>query len=203
LKALEYGRYDINGYHFWTAKLEVSHPFAATTNSGVVANDEDTSRLAANYYGIHQKIIKYTFGGNKELKDVFFECDWFDLVNGTRVDDFGMAEVKHESRYLGNNILFAHQAQQVYYLSYPHKSMKHWWVVYKVNPEMDTHQYDAYMESHDDDHVVPVYQEENEGDQGLHFTVSEGAGLIELTTRDVELIEGELGPSKKHLQKSK
>jgi hypothetical protein len=34
VKALEYGRYDINGYHFWMAKLEVSHPLAATTNSG-------------------------------------------------------------------------------------------------------------------------------------------------------------------------
>jgi hypothetical protein len=27
------------------------------------------------------------------------------------VDDFGVAEVKHESRYSGNNLLFAHQAQ--------------------------------------------------------------------------------------------
>jgi hypothetical protein len=42
---------------------------------------------------------------------VFFECDWFDPVNGTRVDDFGIVEVKHESRYSGNNLLFAHQAQ--------------------------------------------------------------------------------------------
>jgi hypothetical protein len=62
------------------------------------------------------------------------------------VGDFGMVEVKHKSRYLCNNLLFAHQAQQMYYLSYPHESIKHWWVVYKVNPEMDTHRYDAYME---------------------------------------------------------
>jgi hypothetical protein len=72
----------------------------------------------------------------KELKVVFFQCDWFDPVNGTRVDDFGMVEVKHESRYSGINLLFAHQAQHVYYLSYPHSSLKNWWVVYKVNPEM-------------------------------------------------------------------
>jgi hypothetical protein len=138
VKALEYGRYDINGYHFWMAKLEVSHPLAATTNSGVVANGEDVNGLATDYYGVLQKIIEFTFGGNKELKVVFFECDWFNPVNGTKVDDFGMVEVKHESRYSGNNFLFAHQAQQVYYLSYPHESMKHWWVVYKVNPKMDT-----------------------------------------------------------------
>jgi hypothetical protein len=42
---------------------------------------------------------------------VFFQCDWFDPVNGTEVDDFGMVEVKHESSYSGNNLLFVHQAK--------------------------------------------------------------------------------------------
>jgi hypothetical protein len=93
------------------------------------------------------------------------------------VDDFGMVEVKHESRYSCNNLLFTDQAQQVHYLSYPHKSMKHWKVVYKVNPEMDTRRYDAYVKSNDDDVVVHVYKEENEGHQSLSFTVSNGAGL--------------------------
>jgi hypothetical protein len=106
VKALEYCRYDINGYHFQMVKLEVSHPLAATTNSGIVANGKDASRLVADYYDVLQKIIEYAFGGTKELKVVFFECDWFDPVNGTRVDDFGMVEVKHKSRY--NIILFAH-----------------------------------------------------------------------------------------------
>jgi hypothetical protein len=47
----------------------------------------------------------------KSIKLYFFECDWFDPINDTRVDDFCMVEVKHESRYSGNNLLFAHQAQ--------------------------------------------------------------------------------------------
>jgi hypothetical protein len=68
---LESGRYDINGYRFQTAKLEASRPLAATTNSGVVANGEDASRLAVDYYGILQKIIEYTFSGAKELNVVF------------------------------------------------------------------------------------------------------------------------------------
>jgi hypothetical protein len=114
------------------------------------------------------------------------------------VDDFGIVLVQHESRYSGNNLLFAHQAQQVYYLSYPHESMKHWWVVYKVNPEIDTRRYDAYMERHDNDDVVHVYQEENKG-----HTVSDKAGPTELATRDVELMEEEPGPSKKRFQKTK
>jgi hypothetical protein len=42
----------INGYRFQTAKLEVSHPLATTTNSGVVANGEDASRLATDYYSV-------------------------------------------------------------------------------------------------------------------------------------------------------
>jgi hypothetical protein len=65
VKALEYGRYDINGYRFWTMKLEASHPLAATTNNGVVANGEDSSGLAAYYYDVLQKIIEYTFSGTK------------------------------------------------------------------------------------------------------------------------------------------
>jgi hypothetical protein len=182
VNALEYGHYDVNGYHFLMVKLEASLPLAATTNSGVVANGEDASGPAADYYGVLQKILEYTFSGTKELKVVFFECDWFDLVNDTRVDDFGMVEVKHKSCYLGNNLLFAQQAQQVYYLCYPDKSMKNWWVVYKVNSEMNTHRYDAYVERHDDDDVVHVYQEEIEGHRC--FTVSDKAGLTELATRD-------------------
>jgi hypothetical protein len=71
VKALEYDLYDINRYRFRTAKLEVSRPLAATTNSRVVANDEDVSGLAADYYDVLQKIIEYTFDGNKELKVEF------------------------------------------------------------------------------------------------------------------------------------
>jgi hypothetical protein len=138
-----------------------------------------------------KKILEYTFSGAKEMKVVLLKCDWFDPVNGTRVDNFGMVEVKHESCYSVNNLLFTHQAQQVYYISYPQESMKNWWVVYKVNLEMDTRRYDAYVKRHDDDDdVVHVYQEEID----VHhcFTVSDGAGLTELPD-----------PSKKRIWKSK
>jgi hypothetical protein len=120
-----------------------------------------------------KNILEYTFGGAKELKVVFFECDWLDPVNGTRVDDFDMVEMKHVSHYSSNSLLFAHQAQQVYDLSYPHESMKIWWVVCKVNPGMDTHRYDEYVERHDDDDdddddVIHVYQEEIEVHQNFN-----------------------------------
>jgi hypothetical protein len=115
---------------------------SSTCNSGVVTSGEYASRVAADYYDVLQKIIEYTFGGTKELNVVFFQCDWFDPIHGTRVGDFGMVEVKHESRYTSINLLLAHQVQQVYYLSYPHVSLKNWWVVYKVNSEIHTRRYD-------------------------------------------------------------
>jgi hypothetical protein len=55
VKALEYGRYDINEHHFWMVKLKASRPLAATTNSGVVANGKDASGLGADYYDVLQK----------------------------------------------------------------------------------------------------------------------------------------------------
>jgi hypothetical protein len=121
----------------------------------------------------------------------------FDPINDTKVDEFSMVEVKHESHYLGSNLLLAHQAPQVYYLSYPLSSFKNWWVVYKVRPEMHTHQYDEYVEGHEDD---DIYQEEIEVDQ--NFTVFGRAGLTELDTSDAELLDEEPGPSNKRLQKS-
>jgi hypothetical protein len=84
VKALEYDRYDINGYSFRTAKLEVSRLLVATTNSGVVANGEDTSRLAVDYYDVLQKIIEYTFDGTKELKVVFFNV--IGLIQSTTLE---------------------------------------------------------------------------------------------------------------------
>jgi hypothetical protein len=74
-------------------------------------------------------------------------------------------------------------------------------MVYKVNSKMDTHRYDAYVERHDDDDIVHVYQEEKKGHQSLSFIISDGAGLTELATHDVELMEEESGPSKKCFQK--
>jgi hypothetical protein len=134
-------------------KLEVSHPLAATTSV------EDGTGHITDYYSILQNIVEYMFGGAKELNVLFFQCDWFDPINDTRVDDFGMVEVKHESCYSGSNLLLAHLAQQVYYLCYPHPTLKNWWVVYKVNPEMHTRRYDDYIARHEDD---DIYQEEIE-----------------------------------------
>jgi hypothetical protein len=53
------------------------------------------------------------------------------------------------------------------------------------------------MERHKDDDFIDVYQEEIEGHQS--FTISDRAGLAELATRNIDLIQEEPGPSKKCL----
>jgi hypothetical protein len=73
-------------------------------------------------------------------------------------------------------------------------------VVYKVNPEMHPARYDEYVERHEDDDAIDIYQEEIEGHQS--FTVSDGAWLAELATQNADLMQEEPGPPKKRLQKS-
>jgi hypothetical protein len=70
-----YGRYDVNGFHFWSAPFEVTHPRAATVNSGVVTRAINEQGQEINYYGIIQLILEFSFTGDKELKVVFFVCN--------------------------------------------------------------------------------------------------------------------------------
>jgi hypothetical protein len=52
VKALEYSCYDINEYHFWTAKLEASRPLSTTINSRVLTSGEDVSGHVTDYYDV-------------------------------------------------------------------------------------------------------------------------------------------------------
>jgi hypothetical protein len=56
-------------------KLEVSHLLVATTNSRLVTCGEDATGHVIDNYDTLQNIIEYTFGGAKELKVVFLQCD--------------------------------------------------------------------------------------------------------------------------------
>ena len=111
--AKNYGHYDVNGYRFRSAKLEKSRPLAATVNSGAMTNAYDASDKQVNYYGVLQNFVECVFGGPKELKVMFFECDWFDPRNGTRVDNYGMVEIKYRSRLPShiNSVVLANQAE--------------------------------------------------------------------------------------------
>jgi hypothetical protein len=77
-----------------------------------------------------------SFFGDKQLKVVFFDCDWF-TPNTTRENQHGMVEVKYNDRLQGHDtIILANQCEPVYYMTYlsQKKSLVDWRVVYKVNP---------------------------------------------------------------------
>jgi hypothetical protein len=84
VKALKYSRYDINGYRFWTVKLEANRPLAAATNNRLVTSSEDATGHITDYYDIIQNIVEYTFGGVKELKLCFFNV--IDLIQSMALE---------------------------------------------------------------------------------------------------------------------
>jgi hypothetical protein len=103
-----FGRYDVNGFHFRSTRFEDAYPLAATTNSGVVTRAIDDEENMTNYYEVINDILEYKFFGDKQLKVVFFDCDWF-TRNTTRENQYGMVEVKHNDRLQGHDtIILAH-----------------------------------------------------------------------------------------------
>jgi hypothetical protein len=71
-------------FHFCSTQFEALRPLRATTNTRVVRRVIDAEGRETNYYGIMNNILEFNFAGNKELKIVFFDCDWFDNNNGAR-----------------------------------------------------------------------------------------------------------------------
>jgi hypothetical protein len=138
--AKSYGRYDVNGRCFHSTVFEASCPLVAITNTGVVMRAIDAEEHESKYNEIIKNIIEYNFAENKNLKTVFFDCDWFDPNHGTRENKFGMVEVKHVHQLRGcDPFVLAHQVEQVYYMSYPCEKLSAWWAVYRVNPREQLH----------------------------------------------------------------
>jgi hypothetical protein len=150
----------------------------------------DVEGRETNYYEIINKIFEFSFAGNKELKVVFFDCDWFDIKNRTRQNHFDMVEVKHNERLRGyDTFVLGHQVEQVYYLSYPCQKLNTWWVVHKVNPRdwLHTPGDAGYHDTSTlDDDVDEAYQEE---ELPPSFIVDPSAGLDDLVgdADDIEI----------------
>jgi hypothetical protein len=114
-----------------------------------------------NYYEIIQQILEFSFVGDKEIKVVFFVCNWFDSIHGILPNTYGMVEIKHNAKLWGNDdFILAHQVEQVYYLEYPCEKLAAWRVVYKVNHREQFYNPtdDAYH--FDDEQGDEIYQEE-------------------------------------------
>jgi hypothetical protein len=81
VKVRSYGRYNVNGLQFCSTGFQALHPLVATTNSGVVTRAIYDEGCETNYYEIINTILEFNFVGNKKLKVVFFDYDWFDNNN--------------------------------------------------------------------------------------------------------------------------
>jgi hypothetical protein len=114
-----------------------------------------------NYYRIIQQILEFNFAGDKELKVVFFVCNWFDSIQGIRHNKYGMVEIKHNAKLPTNDdFILAHQVEHVYYLKYPCQKLATWRVVYKVNPQERLHTPTSATYHFNDEQVDEIYQEE-------------------------------------------
>jgi hypothetical protein len=130
-----YEKYDVNGYRFHTEFHQKNRPNAKTINTGVWTKGAD----GTDYYGRLENVYKLAFNmKNIELKLVVFRCHWFDPHGGQRsTPSIGLVEVRPSTIYSGADVfIVAHQAKQVYHLSYPcqKEELKGWEVLFKVSP---------------------------------------------------------------------
>lgn len=84
--------------------------------------------------------MELQYPGEPVKKLVLFYCDWFDpkKKRGTRIHpQYGLVQIKHTRKFEKfDPFIFAYQAVQVYYVSYPIKSKNNadWWAVIKTKP---------------------------------------------------------------------
>jgi hypothetical protein len=170
-----YGRYDVNGFHFWSAPFEDAHPQAATANSRVVTIAINEQGQEINCYGIIQQILEFSFAGHKELKVVFFVCNWFDSIHGIWHNKYGMVEFKHNAKLWGNDyFILAPQVEQLYYLKYTCQKLVAWQVVHKVNPHEWLYTRTDVAYHFNDEQVDEIYQKE---ELPTSFVIKPGAAL--------------------------
>jgi hypothetical protein len=129
--------------------------------------------------------LEFSFAGDKELKVVFFVCNWFDSIHGIRHNKYGMVEIKHNAKLPGNNdFILAHQVEQVYHLKYPCQKLAAWWVVYKVNPRERLYTPTDVAYHFDDKQVYEICQEE---ELPTSFVIEHGATLDSLVGDGVDV----------------
>lgn len=140
-RAMCYEGYDVNGFRFHT---EAHSKYRSTVNSGVCVKGECTDDTHHDYYGILKEVVELEYDG-VDNKVVLFNCHWFDITNGVKVDHHhGLVEVKHTSTLQGGEpFVLACQTTQVYYLPYAsnRRERSQWWIAMKTkrkgNPNVE------------------------------------------------------------------
>lgn len=128
--------YIVNGYKFHT----LAHgDDRVTNNSGVCVKGSCYNEEESDYYGELEEVIEVDYHSMLgTCMVVLFKCRWFDPVQGVKVNDkHKLVDIKYRSRgCIYDPFILAHQAQQVYYATYPSmtKDLKDWWAVVKAMP---------------------------------------------------------------------
>lgn len=128
-----YNGYFVNGYKFHT--LDYGR-HKSTLNSGVCVLGSSWSEDEVDYYGLLEEVLELEYFGMGNHV-VLFKCHWFDVSpSHVRLNPrFGLVEINHTRKLNTNDpFVLAHQAQQVYYTSFPGntRERRDWHVVCKV-----------------------------------------------------------------------
>nr|GEY53626.1 hypothetical protein [Tanacetum cinerariifolium]GEY53634.1 hypothetical protein [Tanacetum cinerariifolium] len=158
--------YYVNGFNFHT----MHHSFGRkTSNTDLCIVGEE-----GDYYGQLNDVIELEYMNCSKV--VLFKCEWFDPVKhrGWKIhNEFGLVDINHKKKLRNYDpFIMAHQAQQVYFISYPsmRKDKNDWWAVCRTKARSTivapTQPIDsAYQE---DGAALPFLVTENDEVEKLH-----------------------------------
>lgn len=126
-----YSGYLVKVYRFHTKNHE---NLLKSQNSGVVVTVMGTSPAlgVVNFYGSLKEIVELNYSG--KIRVVLFRCDWVDINQGCKRDEFGITLVNF-SYHTGVNLhddpfVLASQADKVFYAQDP--TLEGWFAVRHV-----------------------------------------------------------------------
>ncbi|GKC06877.1 ribonuclease H-like domain-containing protein [Tanacetum coccineum] len=156
--------YFVNGYKFHTLKHGDGR---VTHNSGVCVKGSTYNEFESDYYGLLVEVLEVNYhDSNGRCVVVLFKCDWFEPIQGVRVNrKHNLVDIKYKSKGCQNDpFILASQAEQVYYAPYPSmtKDLKDWWAVVKATPRSIYEVTQSSSEVVDDYVDVEEFFQENE-----------------------------------------
>ncbi|GJX42896.1 hypothetical protein Tco_0257886 [Tanacetum coccineum] len=138
-----------------------------THNSGVCVKGSTYNEFESDYYGLLVEVLEVNYhDSNGRCVVVLFKCDWFEPIQGVRVNrKHNLVDIKYKSKGCQNDpFILASQAEQVYYAPYPSmtKDLKDWWAVVKATPRSIYEVTQCSSEVVDDNVDVEEFFQENE-----------------------------------------
>ena len=125
INACTYTSCIVNGVRFMVVSRDAQR---TTQNSGVSVEGENGEK----YYGQLEEIIEVRYPN--QYSTVLFRCKWFDTRGGRIRFENNITIISTEKEWdKEDQLIFASQAKQVFYIREPRQNNNHWWVVENVN----------------------------------------------------------------------